>query len=117
MNNGIFSKPSNRCYNNKALVEDSIISTNYANRQEKAMKEEQCILVDENDQCIGHSSKEECHLWTNIEKNGMLHRAFSAFVFNDRNELLLQKRSKHKLTFPEIKMKSEFIQERRHQVP
>ena len=62
--------------------------------------EEVCILVDENDRQIGSASKKDCHLAENIN-NGMLHRAFSVFLFNDRNELLLQKRSSHKLTYPE----------------
>lgn len=31
---------------------------------------------------------------------GMLHRAFSVFLFNSRNELLLQQRSAQKITFP-----------------
>lgn len=39
------------------------------------------------------------HLMTNIEK-GMLHRAFSVFLFNTKGELLLQQRSDAKITFP-----------------
>jgi len=31
---------------------------------------------------------------------GLVHRAFSVFLFNSRNELLLQRRSVHKITFP-----------------
>ena len=36
----------------------------------------------------------------NIEKGTALHRAFSVFLFNSNNELLLQKRAACKITFP-----------------
>jgi isopentenyl-diphosphate delta-isomerase len=45
------------------------------------------ILVNEKDQVIGEMEKLEAH------QKGLLHRAFSVFVFNDKNELLLQKRA------------------------
>jgi len=48
------------------------------------------ILVDSNDTEIGTMEKLEAH------KKGLLHRAFSIFIFNDRKELLLQRRAKHK---------------------
>lgn len=38
---------------------------------------------------------------TNIDK-GLLHRAFSVFLFNDNNELLLQQRATEKITFPDM---------------
>ena len=56
---------------------------------------EQLILVDEKDQEIGFLSKEECH-----QGMGLLHRAFSVFLFNDNGELLLQQRSKQKPLWP-----------------
>jgi len=56
---------------------------------------EQLILVDELDREIGAKLKSECH-----EGNGILHRAFSIFVFNDSDELLLQKRSGEKPLWP-----------------
>ena len=49
---------------------------------------EELILVDENDNEIGHLSKAECH-----DGEGRLHRAFSVFLFNDAGELLVQQRS------------------------
>ncbi len=52
---------------------------------------EELILVDENDDEIGHLSKAECH-----DGDGRLHRAFSVFLFNDAGELLVQKRSPEK---------------------
>ncbi len=41
------------------------------------------------------------HLMTNIEK-GLLHRAFSCFLFDDQNRLLLQQRATQKITFPDM---------------
>jgi isopentenyl-diphosphate delta-isomerase type 1 len=41
------------------------------------------------------------HLMTNIDK-GLLHRAFSVFLFNSKNELLLQQRATEKITFPDM---------------
>ncbi len=56
---------------------------------------EELILVDELDREIGARSKSECHAG-----NGILHRAFSIFIFNGRNELLLQQRSADKPLWP-----------------
>ena len=43
------------------------------------------VLVDEKNNEIGTEDKLEAH------KKGLLHRAFSIFIFNDKNEILLQK--------------------------
>uniref|UniRef100_M8C4G3 isopentenyl-diphosphate Delta-isomerase n=1 Tax=Aegilops tauschii TaxID=37682 RepID=M8C4G3_AEGTA len=59
-----------------------------------------CILVDEQDNVIGHESKYNCHLMEKIESGHALHRAFSVFLFNSKYELLLQQRSTTKVTFP-----------------
>jgi isopentenyl-diphosphate delta-isomerase len=56
---------------------------------------EELILVDELDRELGFKSKGDCH-----SGEGVLHRAFSIFVFNRRNELLLQQRSPAKLLWP-----------------
>ena len=56
---------------------------------------EELILVDEDDREIGHESKSACH-----HGDGILHRAFSIFVFNSRDELLLQQRSAGKRLWP-----------------
>ncbi|WP_431134967.1 isopentenyl-diphosphate Delta-isomerase [Psychroserpens mesophilus] len=58
------------------------------------MKEEHVILVNENDEQIGTMPKMEAH------EKALLHRAFSVFVFNDNNELMLQQRAKHKYHSP-----------------
>ncbi|KAK4236212.1 NUDIX hydrolase domain-like protein [Achaetomium macrosporum] len=65
------------------------------------LMDEVCIVLDEDDKPIGTASKKLCHLMTNIEK-GLLHRAFSVFLFNDKNELLLQQRASEKITFPDM---------------
>lgn len=65
------------------------------------LMDEVCIVTDENDLPIGTASKKLCHLMTNIDK-GLLHRAFSVFLFNDKNELLLQQRATEKITFPDM---------------
>merc|ERR1719223_1637916 len=63
------------------------------------MMEERVILLNERDEVIGHASKKESHLNTSIAK-GMLHRAFSVFLFSPDGRLMLQKRSDDKITFP-----------------
>ena len=45
------------------------------------------ILVDKDDNEIGKEEKLTVH------RNGLLHRAFSIFIFNDHEELLLQRRA------------------------
>jgi isopentenyl-diphosphate delta-isomerase len=59
------------------------------------MKNDKLLLVDENDNVIGFESKEKCH-----EGRGLLHRAFSAFIFNSKGQLLIHQRSKFKKLWP-----------------
>ena len=54
------------------------------------MSIEKVILVDENDNQVGLMPKLEAH------QKGLLHRAFSVFIFNSKYELLLQKRASSK---------------------
>ena len=49
--------------------------------------EDQIILVDTNDAQVGTMGKLETH------EKGLLHRAFSIFVKNEKGEILLQKRA------------------------
>jgi isopentenyl-diphosphate delta-isomerase len=58
------------------------------------MPEEQVILVDEQDNDIGQEGKMRAH-----ENGGVLHRAFSVFIFNENGKMLLQKRGKSKYHF------------------
>jgi isopentenyl-diphosphate delta-isomerase len=67
------------------MVRDEVVSSD----------SEALILVDDHDREIGSRAKSVCH-----SGKGILHRAFSIFVFNGDNELLLQKRSAEKLLWP-----------------
>ena len=58
------------------------------------MKEEQVILVNEKDEPIGLMNKLEAH------EKAVLHRAFSVFILNDKNEVMLQQRAHHKYHSP-----------------
>lgn len=58
------------------------------------MKEELVILVNENDEKIGLMPKLEAH------EKALLHRAFSVFVLNDNNEIMLQQRAANKYHSP-----------------
>eukprot|EP00270_Netrium_digitus_P014004 TRINITY_DN4717_c0_g1_i2.p1 TRINITY_DN4717_c0_g1~~TRINITY_DN4717_c0_g1_i2.p1 ORF type:complete len:303 (-),score=92.26 TRINITY_DN4717_c0_g1_i2:419-1327(-) len=68
--------------------------------QRSLMFGDECILVNERDEVVGHDSKYNCHLMEKIEKEHKLHRAFSVFLFNSQDQLLLQQRSAAKVTFP-----------------
>lgn len=56
--------------------------------------EEQVVLISENDEVLGLMEKMQAH------ENGILHRAFSVFLFNDKGEMLLQKRAADKYHSP-----------------
>jgi isopentenyl-diphosphate Delta-isomerase len=58
------------------------------------MKEEQVILVNTKDEPIGLMNKLEAH------EKAVLHRAFSVFILNDKNEVMLQQRAHHKYHSP-----------------
>lgn len=56
---------------------------------------EELILVDEHDREIGTLSKGECH-----DGEGLLHRAFSVFLFDESGRLLIQRRAGEKRLWP-----------------
>lgn len=58
------------------------------------MAEEKVILVNEKDEQIGLMEKIEAH------EKALLHRAFSVFVFNDKQELMIQQRALSKYHSP-----------------
>lgn len=58
------------------------------------MIEEKVILVDINDEPIGLMEKMAAH------EQALLHRAFSVFIFNDNNEIMLQQRAASKYHSP-----------------
>jgi len=54
------------------------------------MVKQQVVLIDKHNKKIGVCEKLKAH------KEGKLHRAFSIFVFNSKEELLIQRRAKEK---------------------
>ena len=52
------------------------------------------ILVDENDSIVGYGEKLDVH------RKGLLHRAFSVLLFNEKGELLIQQRADVKYHAP-----------------
>jgi isopentenyl-diphosphate delta-isomerase len=58
------------------------------------LKQEQVVLVDALDNPLGVMEKMEAH------EKGLLHRAFSVFLFNAKGEMLLQKRALGKYHSP-----------------
>lgn len=58
------------------------------------MEEENVVLVNQNDEQIGLMPKMEAH------EKGVLHRAFSVFILNDKNEIMLQQRASQKYHSP-----------------
>lgn len=57
--------------------------------------DEMLILVDQDGRSIGEASKQQCH-----EGRGLLHRAFSLLIFDQKGRLLLQQRAAGKLLWP-----------------
>jgi hypothetical protein len=57
--------------------------------------DERLIVVNENDDVLDFLPRSQCHAG-----EGILPRAFSIHIFNDRNQILLQQRSEHKQLWP-----------------
>lgn len=77
-----------------------VLDLSHLDATQVKLLEEECILIDNDDQKVGSASKKICHLLKNIDK-GMLHRAFSVFLFDREDRLLLQQRASTKITFPD----------------
>ena len=58
--------------------------------------EEFVVLVDQNDQKLGLMEKQQAHV------AGLLHRAFSVFIFNSKGELMIQQRAASKYHSPTL---------------
>lgn len=58
--------------------------------------EEFVVLVNPNDEVLGLMEKQQAHI------AGLLHRAFSVFIFNDKGELMLQQRAADKYHSPKL---------------
>lgn len=64
------------------------------------MLQDNCIVVDTNDVITGSANKQDSHRFNPAQPQGLLHRAFSVFLFDSSGKLLLQQRAKDKITFP-----------------
>ena len=60
------------------------------------MRNDHVILVDESDQELGVMPKLEAH------EKGLLHRAFSIFILNEKGEIMLQQRASEKYHSPNL---------------
>jgi isopentenyl-diphosphate delta-isomerase len=65
------------------------------NHPQVSFSDEPLILVNEKDEVLGYKDKVSCHLG-----DGILHRAFSIFIFNGKGQVLMQKRSAEKPLWP-----------------
>jgi isopentenyl-diphosphate delta-isomerase type 1 len=72
--------------------------------QEDFMRNDRVILVDAQDVVIGDASKKDAHKFLDggATPTGTLHRAFSVFIFDADDRLLLQQRAASKITFPSV---------------
>lgn len=66
------------------------------------MQKDMVIVVNERDEVVGSASKFDSHRFVPGQPRGILHRAFSVFLFDGEGRLLLQKRASHKITFPDV---------------
>jgi len=62
-----------------------------------SFNDEPLIVVDAQDNVLKHLDKSVCH-----QGDGILHRAFSVFIFNTEGKLLIQQRSAQKPLWPEF---------------
>lgn len=79
------------------MVCDMMFSKNFQNtfiRLTFVEMEEFVVLVNPEDEVLGLMDKQQAHI------NGVLHRAFSVFLFNSKGEMLLQKRAPGKYHSP-----------------
>lgn len=85
--------------------------------QSQFMARDTVLVVDTNDNIIGSASKYDSHVFGVNTPRGVLHRAFSVFLFEEdttgsggggggggsgESRLLLQKRASTKITFPNV---------------
>ena len=83
-------------------VGDSAYGTNM--NQEDMMESDQLVAVDENDVLVPNVelSKRAGHTFDMKNPRATLHRAFSFFLFDRNNKMLLTQRASSKITFPSV---------------
>lgn len=71
--------------------------------QNELMIRDTVLVLDQDDNVIGSASKQDSHIFKKDQPHGILHRAFSVFLFDtSTNRLLLHKRAADKITFPNV---------------
>jgi farnesyl-diphosphate farnesyltransferase/isopentenyl-diphosphate delta-isomerase type 1 len=71
--------------------------------QNDMMEKDTVLVLDERDNVIGSASKKTSHVFNAQQPHGILHRAFSVFVFERQSSrMLLQQRAHSKITFPNV---------------
>jgi len=71
--------------------------------QTDMMEKDTVLVLDHDDNVIGSESKKGSHIFEAKTPRGILHRAFSVFLFDESTgELLLQQRASTKITFPNV---------------
>ena len=71
--------------------------------QSQFMERDTVLVLDPSDNIIGSASKKQSHVFSPTQPTGILHRAFSVFLYDSSDDtLLLQKRASTKITFPNV---------------
>jgi len=71
--------------------------------QQDFMEKDTVLVLDNEDNVIGSETKRKSHEFLESQPRGVLHRAFSVFIFDESTgELLLQQRASNKITFPSV---------------
>jgi hypothetical protein len=71
--------------------------------QDDLMERDTVLVLDNADNVIGSASKKASHVFDEQTPHGVLHRAFSVFLFDESDgRMLLHQRSADKITFPNV---------------
>ena len=70
--------------------------------QHDFMVQDECLVVNYNDEIIGADNKYNAHKFVSGQPKGIVHRAFSVMLFDADGLLLLQQRAASKVTFPQV---------------
>lgn len=84
--------------------------------QHDLLLRDQCILVDGQDQILGSASKRDAHRFDGEQPEGLLHRAFSVFLFDQDQQLLLQQRASGKVLLTLVRLLSCATTLHRHKI-
>jgi hypothetical protein len=74
------------------------------------MEKDTVLVLNNNDEILGAASKKTSHVFEPGQPRGIVHRAFSVFLFDaSTNELLLQQRASSKITFPNVRTDTRYV--------